>query len=326
MNIQSGRSKELTVSGKKVKGFTFACYVKHGTAATNLANSDFLPENIILELNLHRGGGVFPLLPQGNLKVMHLATNFYNGSFEKSAPNAAAAVATVLVEQNTGIKEEWLYELSFNFHGVIDLQKGEKLVLKVNFASSALSAAVSTADTYIDVNEVTDQWSYETFTPTWDILNVQASESKVEKQFSNLKDLVFINLDKTSVLAASAVITQATVNSKMMSYTDRYNDMLTRRASAFSSKEDADARLQCFDLYDGDISPNATVTLTTTSSNVNANKCFLVGCTAYTDARLVELANAKEKKHFAAKLIRSGINAGNGLAVAEKQVNRFQTN
>lgn len=325
MNIQPNRTKTLVIQNKKVKGFTFASNIIHGTINTDLANSDFLPENIIISLKLERNGKTHTLLGQGNLKVLHLATNFYAGSFEKSAANMAAAAATVLLEKGVSAYEKWLFELSFNFHGVIDLKGRDTLTLEVNYQSAAVSANVNQTTSFMEVNEVTDQWAYEEFTPTWDITTIQGSESKIEKTFSNLRDLYLINIDKTGILDADAVATQIALTSKMQSYVDTYATALTKRMQKFPTKATSDARLQSFDLYDGDVSPEANLVLTLTSGNVTANKNFIVGCTAYTSARLLENASARQDAHTAKKLIRAGIPAGSALAGAESRVKRFGT-
>lgn len=307
MNIIVGRTKPLIIKNKKVIGVSVAAFIKHGTANTDLANSDFLPENIIISATLTRGGRPEPIITTGNLKVLHLDSNFYNGAFEKSSPNIAVASATVLVEKAVGVFEQWLYELGFKFHGPIDLVGDDELKIEFNFQAAAVSANVSTADTTLEINEITDQWNYERFTPTFNIDPIVANEAKFEKGYSNLRDLKFINLDKTSLLTASAPISQVSLQNMMQKYTKTQNELLTDRMFAFSSKEDSDARCQCFDLYDGDVAPQTDLVLTLVSANVNANKCFVVARTGITSPRLTQLSEVRAAKHQYAKLQREGI-------------------
>lgn len=307
MNVSSGRQKTFKVSGKKITGFSVNAFIKHGTTNTDLANSDFLPENVNISIYLMRNGKRIGILPTANLKVLNLDSNYYNAGWEKSCANMAAAAATVLVEKGVGIYEQWLYELGIKLQNPIDCSENDEIGVEINFQSSAVSANVSTADSYLDIVEITDQWGYEFSTPQIDQEAIVASEAKFEKSYANLQDLKYINTDKTDLLTASAPINQSALSSKMLSYTDTYNEMLAKRMLAFPTKAISDARLQSFDLYEGDTTPSATLVLTLTSSNINANKNFLVSRTAITSQRLYTLAEARKAKHEMNKARRNGI-------------------
>lgn len=290
MQILKGRDKTLYSRNKKVAGILFPFTIVHGTANTDLANSDFDSTLVLVDVTLVRNGKRIPVVPSTPLKVLHMDSNFYRMGFEKANVSPSATIATVLVEKAVGVKEQWLYELSLIFHGPYVLEGGDVLETRVNFQDSSCSANVD-ATTKVDVYEIlAEPDAVEEFTPSIEQYLLNSGDGSLKETYSNVYGAKVINLDKTSLLAASDLFTQIKVGADNLSFAITMDQLKTLRAQRFITTAQADMRLQSYDLNIKGLSVD--LDLTYVVANINAGKNYLIIRRAYNSNRLMKRARA----------------------------------
>lgn len=306
----SGTNSEYTISSGKVGAIDFTHRLTHGTANTALTNDDVDQYKIHIRVSMwikdEERDVIIDRMP---LKVAAMATGFLNASFEYNQVSGTAL--DVLKAAAAGVYEIGSWGVRVFLGRVVQLGNGVDLKVEYFVDNEPLAADIDTdiTDTYTEIREVVVENGVHDSLPTWKAFRIDTNdESWGEAIPDGAEVIMFINLDKTGILTASAPIVEAIVTGDGYKEKYSYPRLLSLRNDQFTSSTIANKRNQSFQFYKGAPLRNAKLDMTLLGSNINANKNYVVVMSSRTSPKMLAHAQAVQALDTQKELAHKGIN------------------
>jgi len=315
MIIKLGETKPQQLRQSSISGVILNVYIKADVANTALVAADFLPQELMLKVNLSRNKANKTVC-QDNLKILGLysALNYGINSWYRG---------NVLTYPAVGIKEEKLISVMVMFGQAINVKNDDELTIECTAGRGIFSAAVDQGVSYVEFNPMFAR-GYEWGTPKINAKVVQQNITNEKYSFGdNVVKLAFLNFDQDSL--ANQVITSINVMSDQYRASLNFYDLLNIHWNhnvyptvqyRFGNTQPVTAGNEAFPYLPkypqsvviavGDENnnlDNCQVDASFNSANVNASQNYFVGTTLDMTAETVTKAEIRSVKHQQEKAI-----------------------
>lgn len=307
-SILLNSSDKIEVKSRTVGGIDFIATLQHTTVNTAFAAGLPLDWSLVnVFINLKRGGRTYkiyhgPLLPA-------LADSMFNRSSFKQVLNVGTPDQVIVQAHGVSAKAIIKQTGRLLFHDVINLMGDDLLTCEVVPTTAAVISTVDTTVSTIGFEEV-DGIGNGASIPTINVETVKASESSYKYDLgNNVVKASLINTDKSGITTANQVISSVTIVSDKVVDQKNMDRLMTERYTQFlSGASDADARHQCFEIFNIDdqkLTPEDVrlnqcgVIITFNSSNVTASKNWVISRAFINDSETLERAKLRALKHRA---------------------------
>lgn len=280
--ILQNENRPLSVKNQTVKRLNFNVYATAATAGTAVTQPAIDPMKVYVKavLNQPRLGVHEHIVLDGYLAPYALADNILDSAWYYTYANATGYAALITVANAVGVKEVSVLPFAIDLPEGIVLKGSDELIITTRVENGAVAASADSALTYVGV-VVEEGICNPEGLPVILQKVLDVSQNDFEFAFGdNVKMMAIINLDKTSILDSANILTNVRMMSDRLNYDAQYEEMLTRRLNMYPSANDPNERDQNFVLagpYYGDEEiDDVRLKITVDSSNVTANKNFLV--------------------------------------------------
>lgn len=266
--------KTIELRNQEVGGLLFTFILLGATAGTAISGTAVDLSKIKLKTTLHRTGER-PKSIYNDLKQYHaILDSFSRSSFPVVFSGLPDANNTV-VANGVGVVQKSLLPVFIDFGKTYVLRGEDKIVVEIS--AKEWHGATVDSDSYCEILELDrediDDSDSEVLVK---ILNADLSSDKIVLG-NGVTDILFVCLDGTDILQASAVIDSVGINSKQLNQPNMtYESLVSLRQLQFETVADATARKQNFMLHTGYPIDDVTLELSLNSANVNASKCAIV--------------------------------------------------
>jgi hypothetical protein len=185
----------------------------------------------------------------------------------------------ILLANGVGVAEVGLMKVKIPFGTAVDFTQGGHLDVSINPTQGFFSANVASSTSYVYCTTYESD-SVEQGLPS---IKVQTVDQNVTNDTfapgSCVRQVIFVNRDKTSILSAAQVINNINTSSRFKNQSFQYIELLSDRASQFESGTEATARRQTFSVYhfnQGKLGFDVAFNANLNGTNVNSNKNYWV--------------------------------------------------
>lgn len=322
MKFENGVVDVLKIKNKSVTGIKFNHYITAAVANTANANTPVDWSKIHVDIEVNQDGKKI-ILFSGKLAILINAATFGTTDFTYLSPvSGVANKKLVTLANGVGVKEKAQIGFWFYFGDIINLKGGDSIEVSVDMDSDVYEANTDSSASWMDVQEI-EGVGRQVSIPQW--MWKPITDNDESPQFhlgNNVLDVTLVNLDKSSILKADAVVDKITLQSDKLYLKEEFEDLLTLRNTQFPFGVSPSDLGQTFKIakMDGsgtDLDDVKVEIEINDLTNVTASKNYLVWKTYYTSDAIIIRNQNLAKKHQDRAINKFGNRARLGQASAK---------
>lgn len=226
MIVSAGETKDIDVKESSVDGVVINVYMKHGTANTAIALSDFIPQLATLKTTLSRNKRNY-IITQDNLQILGLYSSMNYGL-------EAWYRGNVITYPASGIKSDKVISLVVPFGNVMNIKQGDILNIQMILGTGVFASGIDAGVSYIEFKP-RFAIGYETGTPSIRSKVVQANIPQEQYYLGDgIVKASFLNFDKDTI-ASPTVITSCDIASDQLRESRNWYDLFNLDRNVYTS-------------------------------------------------------------------------------------------
>ncbi|MCF8298626.1 MAG: hypothetical protein K9J13_13850 [Saprospiraceae bacterium] len=191
-----------------------------------------------------------------------------------------------------------LTNAKIDFGTVLNLRGNSNLKVEVDAKVGVFGATVTAASSYIMMDGI-QAIGKQTEIPIYQVHGIPASVANFDVSIGdNCVKAVFVNTDEISITSAAAVLKSISIQSDRYNVDLDYSNLLVQRLHQFENLEEANARMQSFNLLPAEVD-RLRIRLNLESASVDAGKNFIVTHSWVTNASIMNRYERRNQKHYA---------------------------
>lgn len=297
MLCKVGETQAKTYKNQSLRGLQVIFTNVHTTADTAFANHAIDFTQVTISVILKRAGKSYTIA-QDQLMPLILASNFKKPSWHYSHPLRNTNFIE-LREKALGVDHKIMIPTEIDFGGPINLKNDDELRAKITYHAGAAGATISAAESYVEVYPVADIGNEETI-PAIVTESIQTGQTRTDISIGdNVKEVFFINTNKSSRLESVNVIDELNFKSDKLVRDLNYNQLILQTVKQLQYIDDASSRFQSFcvaEQFDYEMN-NVQLTISLDSTQVTAGKNWVVAYKSIPDRETLARAIARERRH-----------------------------
>ncbi|MDN4163964.1 hypothetical protein QWY31_00545 [Cytophagales bacterium LB-30] len=300
--VKVNETESLKLSSGTVAGFSVVAFLEQTAVNTPFAADQLDLSELNLKCVLKRNGVQETLFQ--DIAVPLVAISNYDRSGFVHLASDTVHYKTILAH-GIATKAQAIVPFVIDLGGVLNLKGGDELIFMVQPKNGVFAAAINSSTSFFEF-DVIRGIGVESYIPY--IKTESITAGKGQDTFSigdNVKQIMFVNADKTGVLDADQVIQNFDLSSDKLSFSDTYRQLQAKRDASFATKEQSDARRQTFLLFEDEQDiDQVNIELQFVGANVNTSKNWIVYRSFRTNAEKVIYAAQKQAEHAQENLVK----------------------
>jgi len=310
ITVKPTDQQSFEVHGRDIRGISLIAVLLANAAGTAMTGVLVDQTKIRLKAIVKRKDKAPQVIYNDQVILANALSTFFKPNFEY----LQSSTKDVQLANATGVTEKAVLPMLVDFGNVVHLEDGDSLLIEVTTSGFTSDSSVSSTTSFLEVAAI-DGTDVEDGDSEIVAFSIQASKTNDTIHLGNgVTDVMFFNIDKTSILDADAPLSALSFDSKQVKLgTLTQNTLLGLRNAMFPTKAVSDVRYQSFMIYSGPAVDDAKVEATFNSSNVNASKNYII----VRRKKVTPTTYARTIRHSASQEIRTLNKAGQTAQVAK---------
>jgi len=300
MKFDSGSEDKLILRNGNFSGLNFNHFLTAATSGAALTTPTVDWSEIHVTAKLFQDG-LTETIYNGKLYPLLKAATLRTAEQELINENSSTHANITRLANATGVKQLANMGVKWYWGETINLRGGDKIEVAIDMDSNVYHATADSTASYLDCDGINGVGLQKTI-PKWNTEPINSTEENPAWDLgNNITMISVVNLDKTSILDAAAIIDKVTLTSDRLKEKRNYEDLLQERVGRYSTLAQSTDRQQSFELFnsaDGTaeldkvkLELDVNVSAITTSKNYVVTRAFV------THSKIIKRAQVRNQKH-----------------------------